>query len=162
MLVKFYSVTTDWTIVRPGGLMTAPATGKAILTTDNTALGAINRADVASLVGRQCVVISVLYVAFAGEGSHSCSGVALCQRNAFVLLTTAPTTTTPTLGDRSRSASTTRTRSRRPYPLSTRRSRPRLATETSARPKSSTCNARGCNLASYDKFLGRGMSQKAT
>jgi len=50
MLVKFYSITTDWTIVRPGGLMTAPATGKAILTTDTTALGAINRADVASLV----------------------------------------------------------------------------------------------------------------
>ena len=53
MLVKFYSITTDWTIVRPGGLMTAPATGKAILTTDTTALGAINRADVASLVGRR-------------------------------------------------------------------------------------------------------------
>ena len=56
MLVKFYSITTDWTIVRPGGLMTAPATGSAILTTDNAALGAINRADVASLVSdrRRC------------------------------------------------------------------------------------------------------------
>ena len=40
--------------------MTAPATGKAILTTDNTALGAINRADVASLVGRQGVRVKCI------------------------------------------------------------------------------------------------------
>lgn len=50
MLVKFYSITTDYTIIRPGGLTNGEASGKAILTADNTALGAISRADVASLV----------------------------------------------------------------------------------------------------------------
>eukprot|EP01041_Mallomonas_annulata_P006505 gene6505-13134_t len=40
----------DWTIIRPGGLKSDPATGKAILTEDITAAGVINRADVAALV----------------------------------------------------------------------------------------------------------------
>ena len=31
-LLKFYKFTTDYTIIRPGGLITAPATGKAQLT----------------------------------------------------------------------------------------------------------------------------------
>ena len=31
-LQKFYKFTTDYTIIRPGGLITAPATGKAELT----------------------------------------------------------------------------------------------------------------------------------
>jgi nucleoside-diphosphate-sugar epimerase len=31
-LYKFYKFTTDFTIIRPGGLITAPATGKAELT----------------------------------------------------------------------------------------------------------------------------------
>lgn len=40
----------DWTIIRPGGLKSEPATGKAILTDDKKASGVINRADVAALV----------------------------------------------------------------------------------------------------------------
>ena len=40
----------DWTIIRPGGLKTEAATGKAILTEDIMASGVIHRADVASLV----------------------------------------------------------------------------------------------------------------
>ena len=31
-LYKFYKFTTDFTVIRPGGLVTAPATGKAELT----------------------------------------------------------------------------------------------------------------------------------
>lgn len=49
-LQKFYKFTTDYTVIRPGGLVTAPATGKAILTDDETASGIIHRADVASLI----------------------------------------------------------------------------------------------------------------
>ena len=40
----------DWTIIRPGGLKTAPVTGTAILTEDVKAAGVIHRADVARLV----------------------------------------------------------------------------------------------------------------
>jgi nucleoside-diphosphate-sugar epimerase len=40
----------DWTIIRPGGLKSEPATGKAILTPDIMASGVINRVDVADLV----------------------------------------------------------------------------------------------------------------
>lgn len=40
----------DWTIIRPGGLKSEPATGKAVLTEDPMVSGVINRADVASLV----------------------------------------------------------------------------------------------------------------
>lgn len=39
-----------YTIVRPGGLLTAPASGKGILTEDPSILGLISRADVASLI----------------------------------------------------------------------------------------------------------------
>jgi len=49
-LQKFYKFTTDYTVIRPGGLVTAPATGKAELTEDETVSGIINRADVAALV----------------------------------------------------------------------------------------------------------------
>jgi len=35
-LNKFYKFTTDFTIIRPGGLVTAPATGKAELTVSST------------------------------------------------------------------------------------------------------------------------------
>jgi len=49
LLIKYYT-NTDYTIVRPGGLITAPATGKAILTHDKMASGAIHRSDVAKLV----------------------------------------------------------------------------------------------------------------
>jgi len=41
-----------WTIVRPGGLRTGPATGRGILSTDPQMHGYIHRADVALLVGR--------------------------------------------------------------------------------------------------------------
>jgi hypothetical protein len=49
LLIK-YSTNTNWTIIRPAGLETAPATGKAILTEDNKAISVIHREDVAALV----------------------------------------------------------------------------------------------------------------
>jgi nucleoside-diphosphate-sugar epimerase len=49
LLIKYYT-NTNWTIIRPAGLKTAPATGKAILTEDNLAIGVIHREDVAALV----------------------------------------------------------------------------------------------------------------
>jgi len=49
VLIKYYT-NMNWTIVRPGGLKSEPATGNAILTEDATALGSIHRDDVASLV----------------------------------------------------------------------------------------------------------------
>eukprot|EP00543_Licmophora_paradoxa_P007878 CAMPEP_0202445514 /NCGR_PEP_ID=MMETSP1360-20130828/4322_1 /ASSEMBLY_ACC=CAM_ASM_000848 /TAXON_ID=515479 /ORGANISM="Licmophora paradoxa, Strain CCMP2313" /LENGTH=290 /DNA_ID=CAMNT_0049061811 /DNA_START=6 /DNA_END=878 /DNA_ORIENTATION=+ len=49
VLIKYYT-TTDWTIIRPGGLKTEPMTGKAILTEDAKAIGSIHREDVADLV----------------------------------------------------------------------------------------------------------------
>ncbi|WP_375502029.1 SDR family oxidoreductase [uncultured Nostoc sp.] len=41
-----------YTIIRPGGLKSEPATGNGILTQDPQIIGSINRADVAQLVGR--------------------------------------------------------------------------------------------------------------
>ena len=49
-LEKFYKFSCDYTVIRPGGLITAPATGKAELTEDTTTSGVIHRADVASLI----------------------------------------------------------------------------------------------------------------
>ena len=49
VLIKYYT-NTNWTIIRPGGLKSEPATGSAVLTEDNTVLGVIHREDVASLV----------------------------------------------------------------------------------------------------------------
>jgi nucleoside-diphosphate-sugar epimerase len=49
LLIKYYT-NTNWTIIRPAGLKTAPATGKAILTEDNLAIGVIHREDVAALI----------------------------------------------------------------------------------------------------------------
>ncbi len=43
-----------YTIVRPGGLLSEPATGQGLLTTDPTIAGSITRADVADLVW-QCL-----------------------------------------------------------------------------------------------------------
>jgi hypothetical protein len=40
----------NWTIVRPGGLKSEPATGTAILTENNLAIGSVHREDVADLV----------------------------------------------------------------------------------------------------------------
>jgi len=40
----------QWTIIRPGGLKSEPATGSGILTEDRSICGAINREDVAELV----------------------------------------------------------------------------------------------------------------
>jgi uncharacterized protein YbjT (DUF2867 family) len=40
----------DWTIMRPGGLGTDPASGTAILTESGDVMGGINRADVAALI----------------------------------------------------------------------------------------------------------------
>ena len=41
-----------YTIIRPGGLKSEPATGNGILTEDPTIAGTIHRADVADLVCR--------------------------------------------------------------------------------------------------------------
>ena len=49
-MVKFYKFMMDYTIIRPGGLITAPATGTGELTADTTKAGVIHRADVAALV----------------------------------------------------------------------------------------------------------------
>jgi uncharacterized protein YbjT (DUF2867 family) len=49
VLIKYYT-NSNWTIIRPGGLKSEPATGNAILTADNKAIGSIHREDVASLV----------------------------------------------------------------------------------------------------------------
>lgn len=49
VLIKYYT-NMNWTIIRPGGLKSESKTGKAILTEDSKAIGAINRADVADLV----------------------------------------------------------------------------------------------------------------
>jgi nucleoside-diphosphate-sugar epimerase len=42
----------NYTIIRPGGLKSEPATGTAVLTTDPSVAGSIHRADVAALVCR--------------------------------------------------------------------------------------------------------------
>lgn len=49
VLIKYYT-NSNWTIIRPGGLKSEPATGKAILTEDTKAIGSIHREDVARLV----------------------------------------------------------------------------------------------------------------
>jgi uncharacterized protein YbjT (DUF2867 family) len=50
VLIKYYT-NSNWTIIRPGGLTSdGSASGKAILTADNMAIGSIHREDVASLV----------------------------------------------------------------------------------------------------------------
>lgn len=49
ILTRYYT-NMNWTIVRPGGLKSEDATGTAILTEDNMAIGSIHRADVADLV----------------------------------------------------------------------------------------------------------------
>ncbi|KAL3826364.1 hypothetical protein ACHAXA_008572 [Cyclostephanos tholiformis] len=51
VLIKYYT-NMNWTIVRPGGLVSAPETGLSILTEDTTAIGSIHRGDVADLVVR--------------------------------------------------------------------------------------------------------------
>mmetsp|Transcript_40796 Transcript_40796/g.122901 ORF Transcript_40796/g.122901 Transcript_40796/m.122901 type:complete len:284 (-) Transcript_40796:255-1106(-) len=49
-ILQRYYTNMNWTIVRPGGLKSEDATGTAILTEDNMAIGSIHRADVADLV----------------------------------------------------------------------------------------------------------------
>ena len=49
VLSKYYT-NMNWTIIRPGGLVSEPETGKAILTEDNLAIGSIHRGDVANLI----------------------------------------------------------------------------------------------------------------
>lgn len=48
VLIKYYT-NMNWTIIRPGGLVSEPQTGKAILTEDTMAIGSIHREDVANL-----------------------------------------------------------------------------------------------------------------
>lgn len=47
--LKLYT-NLDWTIIRPGGLKSEPATSEAVLTEDTSVSGVINREDVANLV----------------------------------------------------------------------------------------------------------------
>ena len=49
LLIKYYT-NMNWTIIRPGGLKSEPATGTAVLTEDNLAIGSIHREDVSDLV----------------------------------------------------------------------------------------------------------------
>mmetsp|Transcript_6159 Transcript_6159/g.13398 ORF Transcript_6159/g.13398 Transcript_6159/m.13398 type:complete len:275 (-) Transcript_6159:54-878(-) len=49
VLIKYYT-NMNWTIIRPGGLVSEPETKKAILTEDTMAIGSIHRGDVANLV----------------------------------------------------------------------------------------------------------------
>mmetsp|Transcript_6745 Transcript_6745/g.14743 ORF Transcript_6745/g.14743 Transcript_6745/m.14743 type:complete len:285 (-) Transcript_6745:128-982(-) len=49
VLIKYYT-NMNWTIIRPGGLKSEPATGTAILTEHSLAIGSIHREDVANLV----------------------------------------------------------------------------------------------------------------
>jgi len=51
VLIKYYT-NMNWTIIRPGGLISEPATGNAVLSADNLAIGSIRRMDCASLVVR--------------------------------------------------------------------------------------------------------------
>lgn len=48
VLIKYYT-NMNWTIIRPGGLITEPMTGNAILTADKMGIGSIHREDVADL-----------------------------------------------------------------------------------------------------------------
>jgi nucleoside-diphosphate-sugar epimerase len=54
VLIKYYT-NMNWTIIRPGGLKSEPATGEAILTEDKKAIGSIHREDLADLVVRALV-----------------------------------------------------------------------------------------------------------
>lgn len=49
-VLQRYYTNMNWTIVRPGGLKSEPATGKAVLTEDRMAIGSVHREDVAKLV----------------------------------------------------------------------------------------------------------------
>jgi nucleoside-diphosphate-sugar epimerase len=49
-VLQRYYTNTNWTIIRPGGLKSEPATGRAILTQDASAIGTIHRADLARLI----------------------------------------------------------------------------------------------------------------
>jgi len=51
ILLDYYT-TSNWTIIRPGGLVSAPPTGTAIFAEDPTAIGSIHREDLAELVLR--------------------------------------------------------------------------------------------------------------
>lgn len=51
ILIKYYT-NMNWTIIRPGGLVSKPATGKAVLSSDSLAIGSIHRLDCANLVVR--------------------------------------------------------------------------------------------------------------
>lgn len=48
VLIKYYT-NMNWTIIRPGGLISEAMTGKAILTADKMGIGSIHREDVAEL-----------------------------------------------------------------------------------------------------------------
>jgi nucleoside-diphosphate-sugar epimerase len=54
VLIKYYT-NMNWTIIRPGGLKSEPATGEAILTEDKMAIGSIHREDLADLVVKALV-----------------------------------------------------------------------------------------------------------
>mmetsp|Transcript_37308 Transcript_37308/g.89332 ORF Transcript_37308/g.89332 Transcript_37308/m.89332 type:complete len:272 (-) Transcript_37308:4425-5240(-) len=49
-VLQRYYTNSNWTIIRPGGLVTDKATGKASLTEDSSVIGSIRREDLADLV----------------------------------------------------------------------------------------------------------------
>jgi len=51
LLIKYYT-NMNWTIIRPGGLKSEAATGKAVLSDDCLAIGSIHRQDCADLVAK--------------------------------------------------------------------------------------------------------------
>eukprot|EP00284_Hemiselmis_tepida_P017673 CAMPEP_0174929082 /NCGR_PEP_ID=MMETSP1355-20121228/27014_1 /TAXON_ID=464990 /ORGANISM="Hemiselmis tepida, Strain CCMP443" /LENGTH=293 /DNA_ID=CAMNT_0016175267 /DNA_START=10 /DNA_END=891 /DNA_ORIENTATION=+ len=65
LLLKYYT-NTDYTIIRPGGLKSEAATGKAILTEDKMAVGSVTREDVADLC------IEALYSKTASQKVLTC------------------------------------------------------------------------------------------
>merc|ERR1712174_76082 len=54
VLIKYYT-NMNWSIISPAGLKSEPATGTAILTEDNMAIGTVHREDVANLVVKALV-----------------------------------------------------------------------------------------------------------
>jgi len=53
-VLKFYT-NMNWTIIRPGGLKSEKATGTAIVTEDNMAIGTVHREDLAALIVKALV-----------------------------------------------------------------------------------------------------------
>lgn len=64
----------QFTIIRPGGLKTQPATGKGVLTEDVNVCGAIHREDVADLL---------VHALFSNKTNNKVSGSVFGCEHAF-------------------------------------------------------------------------------